>query len=96
MHLFFLIKKPLKPSEGFATIEEEYNILCQKLTSFDDYIIYDFNPLLLVLPGFAVDHADLETQQLKKDYLKQYKTIVHEYQKGDFLEVTFKQFSDNR
>ncbi|MBM3192286.1 MAG: hypothetical protein FJZ63_06535 [Chlamydiae bacterium] len=93
---FSLTKKPLKPSEGFSTIEEEYNTICQKLTSFDNYIIYDFNPLLLVLPGFVADHSHPETQQLRKEYLKQYKTIIHEYQKGDFLEVTFKQFNDKK
>ena len=93
---FSLTKKPLKPSEGFSTIEEEYNTICQKLTSFDNYVIYDFNPLLLVLPGFVADHSHPETQKLRKEYLKQYKTIVHEYQKGDFLEVTFKQFSDKK
>ncbi len=64
-----------------------------QLQSFTEGDILDFNPLLMTLPGFRVIPNDPETLNLKKDYLKQYKTIIHRYKEGNFLEITLKQLT---
>lgn len=90
-----LTKKSLIPSPGFSTIDEERNHINSRLGSFNDREIDDFNPHLLGLPGFVADPKHPETQQLKTDYLKQYKKIVKAYKNGDYLEVTLKQFCNS-
>jgi hypothetical protein len=88
-------KQPLPPSNGFSTIEEEYQHINERLTFFHNAPIIDFNPLLITLPRFAADHDHPETQQLEIEYMKQYKDITKRYKKGDFLEITLEQLTRN-
>lgn len=81
----FKFFKPISP--------KEIDQLDQKLQSFDHRGILDFNPLLMSLPGFAADPDSIETKRLKAEYNKQYRAIIHRYQKGDFLEITLKQMT---
>lgn len=74
-------------TENDETIESQ-------LQSFTEGDILDFNPLFMTLPGFRAVPNDPETVQLKESYLKQYKNIIHHYQKGNFLEITLKQLSN--
>ncbi len=89
---FRLTKTVLHPSEGFSTLEDEYNFISKKLSFFVNGEIPDFNPLLMSLPGFMADHDSPETQQLKTAYQEQYKKIISKYKQGDYLEVTLNQF----
>ena len=73
--------------------QEELDALNHALQQFDDRGILDFNPLIMSLPGFAADPNAAETQQLKAEYERQYRQIIHRYQKGDFLEITLKQMT---
>lgn len=80
------------PSPEFSTVGEECRYIDGKLKRFDENGIPDFNPLLMTLPMFVADHEHPETQQLKIKYKQQYKNIIKEYEKGDFLEITLRQF----
>ena len=79
---FSLTKNSLQPSEGFRTLDDEYNDLSARLSFFDEGEILDLNPLFMTLPGFMADHNSIETQQLKIKYRKQYKKIINKYKKG--------------
>ncbi len=92
---FSLAKNIIVPSEGFQTLDEEYNYVCKKLTFFDKGDIPDFNPLCLTLPGFMADQDAPETHRLKHEYMKQYKNIIKKYQEGDYLEVTIRQLTQH-
>jgi len=81
----------LVPSEGFSSLDEEYRTINERLTYFDDLNIRDCNPMLMTLPMFTADVKHEETQQLKVKYAEQYKKIIQQYKKGDFLEVTLNQ-----
>jgi hypothetical protein len=87
-----LSQKPPVPSKGFATLEEEYHEIDSRLSFFNDDDIKDLNFLLMGLPMFVADENHPETQELKKKYKNQYKTIVSQYKSGNFLEVTLNQF----
>jgi len=89
---FSSTKQSFFPSKGFDTLDEEYRNINEKLVSFDTSQIMDFNPLLIMLPGFAADQEASETQQLKIEYKKQYKNIMKRYKNGDFLEITLRKF----
>ena len=49
---------------------------------------------LFYLPFFLADMSSEETQQLRKQYVQQQKTIHEAYSKGNFLEVTLRKFCD--
>jgi len=89
---FSLTKKPLIPSHGFSTLDEELTDIHSKFGRFDDIEANDFNPLFLSLPGFVADHTSPETKKLKTEYTQQYKKIVKIHKNKDFLEITLKQF----
>lgn len=89
---FSLMKKAMVPSQGFDTIDDERNDINKRLTVFDKSILDDFNPLLMALPFFVVDPDHLETKELKNKYKEQYKNIIKQYEKRDFLEVTLQRF----
>jgi len=89
---FSLTKKPLIPSDGFSTIDEELNDIHSRLESFNDIEANDFNHLALLLPGFVADHTSPETKKLKTEYTEQYKKILKNHKNKDFLEITLKQF----
>lgn len=89
---FSIKRRNLIPSNGFATIEEEYDQINKRLLEFDKSILDDFNPLSMALPFFVADPDHPETKELKIKYRKQYKDIVKNYRNQDFLEVTLNQF----
>lgn len=89
---FSITKRTLSPSNGFATIGDEMNDISGRLASFDASEVDDFNPILLSLPQFVADNHSPETKRLKAGYTQQYKKIIQAYKKGDFLEVTLKQY----
>ena len=76
--------------------DEELEAIDRSLQLFDDRGILDFNPLLMMLPGFRADPTTTETRALKVKYEQEYRKIIRHYQKGDFLEITLQQMiSDN-
>lgn len=87
-----LTNKPLTPSHGFSTLEEERQHINGVLRRFSECDTCDCNSLCFAWPGFMVDPNHPETQQLRKEYKKQCEKIIDKYKKGDFLEVTLKQF----
>ncbi len=87
IHHFTLSIVKLTPSKGFATIEEELQMLNSKLQPF-----FEKNHSMISFfeqPIFMVDNETLETKKLKKKYNKQHKRIEQIYGKdGDFLKTT--------
>lgn len=83
----YVLKKLPKSSS-----QDEWDILNNTLQPFDDREI-PFNSLCMSLPQFVADHSSKETQQLKRKYEKQYRQIVHHYQKGDFLKLTLEKLT---
>jgi hypothetical protein len=92
---FSLTKKPLIPSHGFSSLDEELSDIHSRFKSFDDIEANDFNPLLLSLPGFVADHTSPETKKLQTEYMQQYKKIVKIHKNRNFLEATLNQFCNN-
>ena len=90
-----LLGKPTHFLKKFSEFrfQEELDALNHALQQFDDRRILDFNPLIMGLPGFVADPNATETQQLKAEYERQYRQIIHRYQKGDFLEITLRQMT---
>jgi len=86
--------KWLAPSSGFSTLEEEYAHINGTLTFFPNLLMNDLNPFLLDLPEFRADQEHPETEQLRKEYLATYKTILKSYENGNILETTLRQFCD--
>jgi hypothetical protein len=89
---FSITKHALSPSKGFATLDEEKSDIYARIGLFNESEVSDFNPLQLSLPGFVADNNSAETKQLRTGYTRQYKQILQEYKKGDFLETTLKQY----
>ena len=87
-----LTKRLPAPSPGFSTLDEEYSYINAKLKPSNNLEVNDFNGLSLRLPCFVADPQDPETQQLKVNYLKDYKKIVKLYQGKDFLKTTLEWF----
>ncbi len=83
-----LLKKRILPLKKLPIPQAEFS---SPLEVFDDRSLLDFNPLFMGLPGFVADPDHEETKQLKIKYERQYREIIHRYQKGDFLEITLKQ-----
>ena len=92
----FTISKNLIPSNGFATIDEEYKDIDSRLSFFNDLSANDFNPISLPLPGFLADNSSNETKKIKSEYTKQYKKIIQAYKNEDFLNTTINQFCNYR
>lgn len=76
-----------------AAFQNQLDALDKALQSFDDRATPDFNLLQIGLPRFVADPNDPETKRLKIEYEKQYRQIIHRYQKGDFLEITLQQMT---
>ena len=78
-----------------SSVEEEYESINSRLSSFDDSKADDFNPLRLGLVQCVADCEHPETQELKIEYRKQCKEIISKYKGKDFLEVTLMQICGN-
>ncbi len=89
---FSITNRTLSPSNGFTTLDDEMNDINARFASFEVSEVDDFNPILLSLPRFVADNHSPETKRLKAAYSKQYTKIIQAYKKGDFLEVTLKQY----
>jgi hypothetical protein len=87
-----LIKRSPLTSKECSKLEAEYHHINERLGSFNESQVMDFNPLLLMLPSFVADNSHPETQQLRVEYMKQYRNIINRYRDGDFLEITLNQF----
>lgn len=90
---FFVWKKefpkiPIKiatPSEGFSSLQEEFNAYFPILTIFGDL---GYSPLLISPVHFVADHSHPETGKLQEKYRKMRGDISAIYAQGDFLEIT--------
>lgn len=88
------ISSPLKiqilPTEGFSSLEEEYQHITDRLMPIQQEDLWEWTHPILPLPGFIADLRDPETQQLRQQYREQHKQIIDIYKRGDFLEITLK------
>lgn len=81
------IKIPL-PSEGFTSLQDEFNSYFSILTLFGDT---HYLPLMIHSVHFVADHQHPETITLQNKYRKQRGKISAIYAKGNFLEITLSQ-----
>jgi hypothetical protein len=86
-----LIKSPPPPNPDFNSIEEEFLDLKNRHQSFVKDT--DVKISALILPSFAADPTDPETQHLKIKYMKQRRKILKKLAKGDFLEIILEQLT---
>lgn len=83
-----LPKIPVKipsPSEGFPSLQEEFNSYFSILTLFGDP---GYSPLVIHSVHFAADHQHPETMILREKYRRMRGEISAIYASGNFLEIT--------
>jgi len=88
-------KVPIKiptPSEGFPSLQEEFNSYFSVLTLFGDP---KYSPLVIHSVHFVADHKHPETISLQKKYRKMRGEISAIYAKGDFLEITLSKLTED-
>jgi len=79
------------PSEGFSSLQEEFNSYFAVLTHFGDP---GYSPLIIHSVHFVADKKHPETIALKQKYRTMRGNISATYAKGDFLEITLSKLTE--
>lgn len=87
-----ILMKPPEPTEGFSSIEEEYDFLKAHLTLFGSH---NYSPLMIGTVHFMADHEHAETKILAKKYAEMRSKIALIYAENEFLEVTLSKLTSD-
>lgn len=88
---FSSTQQRLTPSKGYSNLGDELNEILLHQEGFELYGT-DYWLEKHLSPVFMAHRDDPETQSLHEEYLVTKKKIIQAYSKGDFLEVTLKQW----